>query len=281
MTASRPPQHGMRACYLRGCRHPACVKAHKRYCKEYELRVHQEGPRCIDASEAAAHVQTLISSGWSQVGLAEASGCKATTICELLSGKHKKIRVETAQALLAFQPAPDSPAPSNWTDPTGTVRRVQALAVMGHPMYRVAAAVGISTSHLRSILAGSTQKVSKTTARNIADVYGQLLRVPGTSSVTRGRARANGWHGPAAWADGVIDDPQARPEASEQEPPLSFIELGRYRRDEIIHLASFGVPEREIAERLGLARAYVHDLLRDLRKAAQADRKRQRQGLAA
>ena len=266
-TATRTaPQHGTRACYLRGCRRPECTAAHKRYCKEYDLRVHREGRRNIDAAPAARHVQRLTQLGWTQTGIAQATGCGAHIICSLINGNQKKIRPETAQRILTFQPPADTAPLGHWTDATGTTRRLRALAAIGHPLYQVADAAGIDHSTIRPIAAGTRQKVSKALAGRIARIYANLVRQPGPSPTARGIARARGWHGPAAWGED-IDNPAATPETDQEVADLdSRRELAALRRAEIEHLASFNVPEHEIADRLGMARAYVHDLIRDMRK---------------
>ncbi len=70
----------------------------------------------------------------------------------------------------------------------------------------------------------------------------------------------------AAWDDN-IDDPAATPETDQNVVDLdNRRELAALRRAEIEHLASFNIPEHEIANRLGMSRDYVHDLLRDMRK---------------
>ncbi|MFF4403671.1 hypothetical protein [Streptomyces sp. NPDC001404] len=264
MTTKPPPKHGQRACYLRGCRRLECHAAHKRYCKQRDFRAHREGPRHIDATPAAEHVKSLAAAGWTQTGIAEATGCGIHTICSLINGNQKKVRPETAQRLLAFKPGLDAEPLGYWTNPIGTIRRLQALAVMGHPIYRIAETIGVSHSHLRSISAGHREKVSKTTARKIAQLYGQLIQQPGTSATTRGIARARGWHGPAAWDD--LDDLNCKPASDEQLEHRNKLQVAQDRRTEIQHLASFGVPEHEIADRLAMTPAYVRGLLRNMRQ---------------
>lgn len=261
-----PPQHGERRCYLRGCHRPECIAAHKRYCKEYDLRVHRQGRRNIDATPAAEHLKQLAGQKWTQTGLAQAIGCGAHTICSLINGNQKKIRPETAARILAFQPTPETEPCGYWTNATGTTRRLRALAAIGHPLYQVADAVGIDHSTIRPIAAGARQKVSKALASRVARVYATLVRQPGPSPTARGIARARGWHGPAAWGDD-IDDPAAAPETDQNVVDLdSRRELAALRRAEIEHLAAFNVPEHEIADRLGMSREYVHGLIRNMRQ---------------
>jgi AraC-like DNA-binding protein len=87
--------------------------------------------------------------------------------------------------------------------------------------------------------------------------------MPGSALKTRNKARREGWPDPLWWEDmGHIDDPDFDPAAA-VERELNRDELAALRRQEIAHLAAFGIPEHEIAQRLGMSPHYVHDLIRD------------------
>jgi transcriptional regulator with XRE-family HTH domain len=260
VTTKTPSQHGERRCYLRGCRRAECVEANKRYCKLSDLRRHREGPSRIDATDVASHLRRLIEEeGWTQIDIATCTGIKVGTIGGLAAGRYKTCSPENAKTILAFEPEFDAEKPGYWTSNIGSMRRLQALAVLGHPLYLVAEEAGISYATARHMCCQIRRVTSKDFAARIAAVYDKRRHQMGQSPVTRGMARAAGWWGPEAWRD--IDDPQCTPEDHRDE-------LGAYRRQEIAHLASFNVPEHEIADRLGMARAYVHDLIRDMGKAA-------------
>lgn len=260
MSTKTPPQHGERRCYLRGCRRPECVEANKRYCKLSDLRRHREGPRRIDATEVASHLRHLIENeGWTQLDIAASTGIKVGTIGGLAAGRHRFCSPENAKTILAFDPDFDTQRPGYWTNNIGSMRRLQALAVLGHPLYLVAEEAGIGYATARHMCGQRRRVTSKDFAARIAAVYDRRRHQTGPSPITRGMAKSAGWWGPEAWRD--IDDPQCTPEEHRDE-------LGAYRRREIQHLASYNVPEDEIADRLGMARAYVHDLIRDMGKAA-------------
>lgn len=268
MTTPTATHEPSRACYLRGCQHPACRDKHLRYCKQYGVRRHREGPRRIDATETATHLRALIADGWTQTGLEQATGVAAHTICGLVNGLHTQVYRDTAHTILAFRPDADADRPGHWTDPIGTIRRVRALACIGWPQYTVADAIGVRRATLSHVVLGNRQKVAKTTARAVADLYPTWMLRPGPSTTARGIARSRGWHGPLAWgAD--IDNPHARPDLT----GIGHDEPGRrdpLRPVEIRHLAGFGYSAHEIAARVGLPKKDVESRLAAIRAERQA-----------
>lgn len=98
-------------------------------------------------------------------------------------------------------------------------------------------------------------------------LYAKWQSQPGTSEESRQRAMSRGWRDPQWWEDyGHIDDPAFDPDQAER--ALDRREQAALRRAEIEHLAAFNVHETEIAHRLGMDATYVHDLIRDMKKAA-------------
>lgn len=260
-----PPQHGERRCYLRGCRRPECRAAHLKYCKAYDIRRHREGPQRVDCKPVADHLRHLISEGWTQTGIAEATGVPLPSIQGIASGTYKTCTPQNRRLILNFDPDFDADRPGYWINVTGSSRRLRALAVLGHPLHAVALKTGISYAAIRRIARGSGRVTSKDFANRIADVFDAWSRSEGPSPTARGMAIAQGWQPAEAWQ--VIDDPQCQPVANRDE-------LAAWRRGEITHLACYGIPEDEIADRLGMSREYVHDLLRELRTGQQRDRKK-------
>lgn len=260
-TATATPS---RACHLRGCDHPACRDEHLRYCKEYDVRRHREGRRRIDATETAAHLRELLASGWTQVGIQIATGVPDHTICAIVNGIHTQVFRETAQTLLAFQPDQDTERPGYWTDPTGTVRRIRALASIGYPLHAIADAIDVPNTTLRHIAAGHRQKVAKDIARKIAAIYPRLITRPGRSQKARQLANARGWHGPMAW-DHNIDDPAAVPDTDGEGATDLDRKRDALRTAEIEHLAGFQFSAHTIAQQVGLPVKDVEGRLARLR----------------
>jgi hypothetical protein len=97
-------------------------------------------------------------------------------------------------------------------DPTGTTRRVRALAAIGHPLRDVAARLGTAdASNMARHARGDSPRVTLRTARRVAAVYEEMRDTPGPSPTTARRAKRAKWLPPAAWDGSDIDDPAAVP----------------------------------------------------------------------
>lgn len=197
-----------RNCYLRGCREKPCLAVSTRYSKRLRLE-HQRGQyRMTDAGPARQHIERLVAAGWTQVQVSEASGVPSANIHKLYVGPQDKTANWRADAILAVEIGPP-PADASIVDATGSRRRLQALRVLGHRRYDLAARLGTTPDRIKHITSGSTRRVSTAEAAGIAQLYRNLSTVRGPSKQTASIARNKGWHGPLAWDD--IDDPKARP----------------------------------------------------------------------
>jgi hypothetical protein len=103
----------------------------------------------------------------------------------------------------------------------GTLRRLRALAVMGHSFVVVASEQGLSTETLRKVLLGTTQTVTRRVEALVIDFYDRYWDVDGEdraaspfarkgARVVKQRAREAGWPPPMWWDDDRIDSPTAR-----------------------------------------------------------------------
>lgn len=254
------------ACYRRGCRRDECRTADRTQRKRYELQRLAGIPAVIPGPTVAAHLQACIDSGRTVLSIAERTGVSARAIGYILHGQSSVTR-KRAQALLALKPLEQNPR----VDPTGTIRRIQALACIGHPIAWTAEQAGYTPSYLFNIMAGRVPTIPREVAGRIALVYRQNSSRPGPSRYARNSALRNNWDGPAAWDD--IDDPDEQPDVeTTARPEPSRNELAALRRAEIAHLITFNLSHAEIASRLDMALAYVRDIARsirnDLEKAA-------------
>ncbi|MFH8926346.1 hypothetical protein ACH4D4_04755 [Streptomyces pristinaespiralis] len=217
--------------------------------------------RRVNAQSAANHVHTLLELGWNQAQISRRAGIAHRVIGSLKNGTYATISRATEQAVLSV-PAGPPPADSPDTDATGTIRRIRALIAIGYPGAAIAHETGLHRDALNKIARAETPCVRVATATAVAKAYRRLSRNAGPSNRARLLARKKGWHGPLAWDDTTIDDPNAQPDIDDTEPTvLNRDELGAYRRQEIAHLASFGISEHEIAARLGMSPTYVRDIL--------------------
>ena len=117
------------ACYRRGCRRTECRTADRIYRKQYELRRLAGIPSHIPGPVIASHIRALIDSGHTIRGIGNQADISERAINYILNGQNKVTRPK-GLSLLAVQPLTEAPR----VDPTGTARRIQALAAIGWPV---------------------------------------------------------------------------------------------------------------------------------------------------
>lgn len=244
-------------CYRRGCRRDECRTADRIYRKQAELRRLSGIPAHIPGPTVAAHLKRVIGSGRSIRSIANESGISERAIGYILTGQRNVTRVK-ALALLAVQPLNEAPR----IDPTGTIRRIQALAAIGWPLGWIGEQAGRSPSYIFKILAGRVPTIPRDAARRFAIVYRSYSHRPGPSEFTRSIARRNNWHGPMAWDN--IDDPHEQPEQSDPYEPAIKYERDPDKRAEIEHLYLLGESPQQIAKQLGNSEKYISDQLGDI-----------------
>ncbi|MEV8474885.1 hypothetical protein [Streptomyces sp. NPDC051173] len=225
-------------------------------------------PPLYGTAPLAEHIHGLRTTGMSFDLIARKADVSSSTILYIAKGRTKGCQREKAQRILSVRPRDyddraDRPS-------LGCRRRIQALYRAGHGPVLIGSMAGLDASTISGLANAHHPTVSGRTARAVEAAYRVLLPTAGTHSKARAQALKRGWAPAGAWAD--IDDPECTPDPGAEEEPRNKWQVAEDRRTEITHLASFGVPEHEIADRLGMGHAYVHDLLRKLRK---------QQGLAA
>ncbi|MYW29765.1 hypothetical protein [Streptomyces sp. SID2119] len=270
MTTRTPVQHGERRCYLRGCRLPECLDANYRYMSRLRLDYQRGTARRTDAKPVRAHINQLLDAGWTQAQIERATGVGHRTLSPLRMDNCANVHTTTARRLLALPIGPP-PAGETDTDATGTIRRLQALAAIGHSYAAIARHVGIHKDALGVIARGDRTQVRVETAKIVTAVYRHMSRAAGSSARSRFNAARLGWHGPLAWDDTTIDDPSAKPEADEPQT-LNRDQLAAIRRADVEHLDGFGVSVEEIARRLGMAESTVKGIVKELRAGERRDR---------
>jgi hypothetical protein len=263
VTTKTAPQHGERRCYLRGCRRDECIAANKRYCKQYRLATVRE-PIRIDIRPAAARLTNWTNQGYSQTQMAAVTNVSAGDLSKLLAGKQQKIHPDVARRILTA-PNPAGDPHHAITNATGTIRRGRALNAIGYPIYQIAAGIPMNVNDLGRMLTDPPTTVRVTTANRMTALCRRLRWAPGPSLLARQSAARRQWHGPLVWDD--IDDPNEQPNPGADDE-LNRNELAAFRRQEIAHLAAFGIPEQDIAARLGISDSTVQQQIRDMRKAA-------------
>ncbi|MCX5202426.1 hypothetical protein OG897_13335 [Streptomyces sp. NBC_00237] len=252
---------GTNRCHCKPCR-----DAEAAYTKRRNYLASTGRPLLVDAAPVQKHLHHLRAAGDAYTHIADITGLRASTVDAIALGRRRRVRATTAATILALPPG--KAAARNRSVPAlGTTRRLRALLALGHKLGDVAAASSVELSTASYLLNGRVATIHHGLAQRIDNGYRALCTSRGNSTRSLNRAQREGWAPPAAWDD--IDDPASAPDTGTKSSP-SARELSRLRHAEIAHLAAYGIPEHEIAARLGMATAYVHDLIRDMRKEAAA-----------
>lgn len=205
---------GSSACYTRhGCRCAPCRTAANRDKKRYAAL---PSP-LVDATPTRRHIQSLLNAGHTIAWVAGRIG-RSKSYIEYLHGTARRLHPRIAREILAIRPDTDG----GMVDSTGTVRRIQALAVIGWPTSWLDAKLGQTKGYTHHVL--TAPRVLHRTAKRYAALYDQLWDSAPPSetrdqlgAVTRTKrwAERNWWSPAAAWDDGRgphgIDNPDATP----------------------------------------------------------------------
>lgn len=231
------------------CRCTACRRAHYRYTIERQLAQAHGTPFLTPAEPVIEHLNTLIASKMSSDLIARRAGVSHSTVRRLLEGINLHCRRRIAEQILSVKPGDfDNTA----TRPAiGSQRRVRALYVVGHGPKIISPAADVSVAYVAHLAAGRFPTTTARAADGIAKAYRLLVQTPGDSYKAKASAGRGRWHGPLAWDSHTIDDPDALPDVDEGVViELKRDALAAIRRDEILHLARFGVSPDEIHRRL-------------------------------
>lgn len=249
--------------------------------KQRDLNLLRGIPNRVDATEARDHLNMLNQTmSWKRIG--EVSGCSRNRLYDIGKGRVPEINRLTHDRILAIRPPSSSGDPKQLIDATGTRRRIQAMAMIGHSQDAIADAIGGSQWHIGKISMGASRMIRRRTADRIDAAYAELAQQAPEPSryVTRCRniAAAKGWRDPAFWEDmGRIDDPTFDPATADK--PLGRFELSELRREEIEHLASYGYKPTQIRARINDELSLNH--VREIVLAWRRGQKREREQVAA
>ncbi len=277
--------HGYARYRLDGCRCYLCGYARAQYDDNRNRAIaYGTWQPWVDAEPVRRHIRTLQDCGLGTRRIAEAASVDRKRLQAVLTGRpdrgtppQEKLRPEPAAAILAVQPTLDLLGSATPISATGTHRRLQALVAGGWPQHHLAAALGMTDGNFSSLLARN--QVIVRTARAVQDLYDQRWRLDprqhgvGNQAYARAKSHADrsGWAPVGAWDDDTIDDPAARPDTG-TERTLNRDELAAVRREEVEHLDTAGIPEHEIARRLGMGLSTVRQIITELRTGQRRDR---------
>lgn len=229
--------------------------------------------RPVDPTPVREHIAALRRYGLSEVTIARMSGHPtAGSLNDITNPNHSDylqgITADRAARILAVRFDLDAIPANAQVDPSGTRRRIEALAYMGWPSTLIAEHLGVTIQAVRGYANPNRRRVSVKTARAIRDIFNQFWSIEGPSAHSANRARARGWHGPLAWDD--IDNPDEQPKVGMLNrgapDPIAVARLiagERFDADRVdqitacAELTRRGMSAAEIADQLGLAQRTV------------------------
>ncbi|MFY1588962.1 hypothetical protein ACN267_31230 [Micromonospora sp. WMMD734] len=264
-TLTRPagctaPTTGLAGYKVHRCRCVGCTQASTDYQnRRARLLAYGQWQPMVDAEPIRQHVRNLGTAGIGWMRVAELAGISHGAVSRLLYGSTnrppcKRVRRETADALLAVTANPDNLAPGQTVDATGTRRRTQALAAIGWSVSEQARRIGRTCRNHCHVL--TIPAVQLRTAEAVKALYDELSTTPAPPGVSATRtkrwAQRHGWVPPLAWDDDTIDDPAASPDLGDERPGLiDPVAVERALAGERVRLTD---AERDEAFRIGLAR---------------------------
>lgn len=249
----------------------------------------------VEAQPVRDHLVKVMNAGMPIAAVCEKLGLPhSSSLQHLLYGRApygpaQQVRRETAELVLAYWPSPEDLPEGTRIDPTGTRRRVQALAVRGWPRHWMAVEMGMSATAFKKAL--HKDRVTARLARAVAALYDQRWNqdpfehglMPKSVDRVRADAARAGWHGPLAWDDDTIDNPAAVPMVDAEEPVVtegtnvanrwlmgeSVVLDSKSRLQVLVHLFEWtGQSSAQIAERLEMTPSAAEQAwFRHVRKA--------------
>lgn len=284
----RVPRHGTvarrKGTKLRPpCECVVCIEGSRRAWKADRVRRSRGGAPPVAAEPVRQHVNMLVEAGRTVTSIVQETGLSESTICGIRTGRLDQILQGTASKLLAVQPFKDA---RSLVDSTGSVRRLRALVVMGHSQETLALEIGCGYTRISDLTHGRFPQITAALEQQIRAVYEKLSMMPGPSLHGRSRAKRNGWYGPLAWDDDMIDDPAAVPQTDAVMPVAteggnlaarwllgeSVILDDEARKEVLAHLYEWtNYTTQEIADRLDMTPAAAEQRWNRLKRQAQLE----------
>ncbi|WP_349318892.1 hypothetical protein [Mycolicibacterium canariasense] len=238
--------------------------------KHYEAWLAVNRP--VDADLVRAHLQRLRAANMGYRRIAELACVGQTTVCDILSpkrGLRRFVSAPVARAILAVNPDRDRPAKMN---PTGAIRRVQAMRAHGFTDGQIGSAISVRKCNLWKYLQGTAAWIRPETHDRIDAAFQTLCAQPmptgWVAERARRRAQKRGYVPAFAWGDD-IDDPDAKPDRSAVTvKPLRAIGDSDFLAIVVDHREHIGRTDAEIAAALGLTLDGFQSRLRRIERRA-------------
>lgn len=217
MTATKPrPAHGTYSRAngqprdgIKPCKCKPCKTKRRSYSKTRRILADTGRSLTVPAGPVAAHLRMLLAGGDTAHSISRKTGYAYGQITDIITGRQERLRRSRAEQILALRPG--TPITSD-VDATGSMRRIQALITIKHPLRHIAEESGMSLSVLGVVLNNRQRRIERRTADAIAAGYKRLSATPGASTRSAHRAARMGWAPPAAWDGRDMDDPATFPD---------------------------------------------------------------------
>lgn len=226
----------------------------------------------VDAAPVREHLLFLSEQGMGYKRVARVAGVSTTVVRTIIWGRQdpgprkgelsKRVRRETAAAILGVQPDVATLAGGALIDARGVRRRLQALVARGWSQSKLADRLGVQVSNFGNLL--TQERVSVRTHRAVAALYDELWNVEPPNEKWHDKAafvrsiryaKARQWLPPLAW-----DDIDSDPEPPVVDAPEAVVD------DVAVQLACAG-------ERVRLTRAERREAVRVLHGRGLSDSK--------
>lgn len=293
MTTAGTRQHGTRARYAHGpgpgkgpgCRCDECTAANRAAARQRERAIlYGRWQPFADAGPAREHVQALARHGIGRRRAAALAGMSAAAMSRLLYGgpgsrpPTRRIRPQTAAAILAIPPSTDLLAPGVLVSAAGTRHRIQALVAGGWSQAQLAGQLKTPPGHVGTLLRDA--RVTAATAAAVRELYERLWSQPPPEddhrtriAVSRARnyAAAGGWAPPMAWDDEELDNPDGQPAEGWRRSTRTTRPSAELAKD-AAELIRQDYTHEQAADRLGVTKAALERALYRAQKREAADR---------
>lgn len=237
-----------RNCYLHGCRQPECELENYRYAKQLKIEHNRGEHRLQDVTEIRAHLQKLLDNNWWIAEISRVSGVPRSNLQKILTVSESTNR-KFARAILALTVTPVTRTPLGDRVPAlGSMRRLRALAWLGHPWMDISTRTGLTEDRLGVIANNRIDIIRPDEAQAITAAYRAMSTTPGRMKQIATAARNKGWHGPLAWDS--IDDPNCQPETGDgsETPRRAKVTVDPA---DVARLTARGKTNEQIANELG------------------------------
>lgn len=207
------------ACYQRHkCRCVGCKREQSRYAKHRRVKSAQGLNDLVDAQPARLHVLRLMEMGMTHGTIAinagmVNSGLQALLGIKINGNRTKRLHRRTAARILAVSYTPA--IGTTYTDPTGSRRRLQDLALRGFSSVELSMVCGVQSHTLTEVRAGKRVIVRLRTAEAVTALHKRLEGLTPTHTSLSGQtsviaaAKKAGYAPLAAFDD--VDDADERP----------------------------------------------------------------------